>query len=352
MFGMVETLIDKPAKWLEGSGPEAATVVFSQGSLVRNLADYPFPGRCNDEDLRTAEERILTALESAGLLSQGQYYSLPEASKREAQFFLERQLINEALLHGRGARGVFVSDEQSLSIMVNEANHLRITATASGLDLDAIWTRLSAAEKTLANSLDFAFEDRLGYLTAALGQVGTGLILNAVTHLPALARLGRVLGLEQRIRDQRHVLQALFGSINEPVGDLYRVSNQATLGRSEEEIVYHLRHITRDILKEEQEARNTMIEEGRLTLEDRVNRALGSARGARLLELGEALDILSSLRLGHATGYLEGFTCRKLNELLIEAQPAHLELRQGSQEGCDELTLSVARANLYRTQLT
>ncbi len=349
---MVETLIDKPAKWLEGSGPEAATVVFSQGSLVRNLADYPFPGRCNDEDLRTAEERILTALESAGLLSQGQYYSLPEASKREAQFFLERQLINEALLHGRGARGVFVSDEQSLSIMVNEANHLRITATASGLDLDAIWTRLSAAEKTLANSLDFAFEDRLGYLTAALGQVGTGLILNAVTHLPALARLGRVLGLEQRIRDQRHVLQALFGSINEPVGDLYRVSNQATLGRSEEEIVYHLRHITRDILKEEQEARNTMIEEGRLTLEDRVNRALGSARGARLLELGEALDILSSLRLGHATGYLEGFTCRKLNELLIEAQPAHLELRQGSQEGCDELTLSVARANLYRTQLT
>ena len=349
---MVETLIDKPAKWLEGSGPEAAAVVFSQGSLVRNLADYPFPARCNDEDLRTAEERILAAVESAGLLSQGQYYSLPEASKREAQFFLERQLINEALLHGRGARGVFVSEEQSLSIMVNEANHLRITATASGLDLDTLWTRLSATEETLASSLDFAFDDRLGYLTAALGQVGTGLILNAVTHLPGLARLGRVLGLEQRIRDQRHVLQALFGSINEPVGDLYRVSNQATLGRSEEEIVYHLRHITRDILKEEQEARNTMIEEGRLSLEDRVNRALGSARGARLLELGEALDVLSSLRLGHATGYLEGFTCRKLNELLIETQPAHLELRQGSQEGCDDVTLSVARANLYRAHLS
>ncbi len=347
---MVETFIDKPARWLDGAGSEADLVLFTKGTLARNLADFPFPSRCTAEDARAVEERILGALDQTGLLAEGQYFSLLEAGPQEARFFHERHLVTAELLRRGGPRGVFVKNDQSLSIMINEANHTRICVTASGLEPEAVWSRLSSVDDTLTGALDFAFDERLGYLTPLLGQVGTGLNLLAALHLPALAIASKILGAEQRVREQRHVLQGLMGSISAAQGDVYALSNQSTLGRSEEEIVYHLRHIAQELMDQERTEREVMTNDGHLSLEDRINRALGSARGARLLEMDEGLDILSSLRLGLSTKHLEGFRYKLLNELFVESQPAHLELRRGAE--CDEVTLSVERANLFRTRLS
>ncbi len=347
---MVETLLDKHAKWLDASGPQPEHVIMTQGSLVRNLADFPFPGRCSREDLRAVEERALNAIESAGLLEKGQYYSFIDADSRDIRFFQERQLVTENLIRATGPRGVYVSHDQSISVMVNELNHIRIRQMMSGLEPSAAWTGLNALDDALSQTLDFAFDERLGYLSPKLTEVGTGFTLAVTLHLPALTSLSRILGIEQRVREQHHVLQGLFGAISEAPGALYKLSNQATLGRAEQEIVYHIRHFAQDILEQENEARNTLCEEGLLSLEDRVNRALGNARGARLLELREALEVLSSLRLGLTAGVVSNLTYRLLNELTIEAHPAHLELRHGAE--CDDLTLSTERASLFRARIS
>jgi protein arginine kinase len=160
----------------------------------------------------------------------------------------------------------------------------------------------------------------------------------------------KILGLEQRVREQRHVLRGLFGNVSDAVGDLYQVSNQSTLGRSEEEILYHLRHMALDILREERAAREVIMEEGSRSLEDRVWRAQGIAHQVRLLEFGEAMGLLSSLRLGLSTGMLERYSLRQLNELLVATQKAHIEMKQGQE--CDDRTLSMERADLFRARLS
>lgn len=346
---MAKTLLDKPAGWLSGAGPDADVVVNCRGSLSRNLADLPFPARCSEEELDRVEERALSAFESANLFSTGRYCSLLELDQREASLLLERHLITPELVERMGPRGAYVSDDQCMSIMVNETDHVQSQALASGMQLDEIWARLNAVDDTLSGVLDYAFNERLGYLTGALDHVGTGLKLTAVLHLPGLTMANKILGLEQRVREQRHVLQGLFGNISEARGDLYQVSNQSTLGRSEEEVVYHLRHMAMDIVVEEKTAREAIKEEGLRGLEDRVWRARGIAQEVRLLDFDEAMGLLSSLRLGIATGMLQGYSLQQLNELLIASQRAHIEMKQG--ESCDELTLSKQRADLFRARL-
>ncbi|MBI4557206.1 MAG: hypothetical protein HY706_06445 [Candidatus Hydrogenedentes bacterium] len=349
---MVATLLEKRAQWLKGDGPEAVSVVVCRGSLYRNLADFPFPARCSPDEKKAVEDRVWNVLESSNLLAGGQYYSFRDLDPKVARFLAERQMIPREFLRNDGHRGVFVSDDQTVSIMINEEEHVRIQVMASGLQAEEVWNRLSALDDQLSAHLDFAFDSRLGYLTSSVDRVGTGLKLSVTLHLPAMTAVSKMIALEQRIRAQRHALHGVYGNLNEGRGALYQLSNHATLGRSEPEIVYHLRHTAADVLAEEKAARDsmTLLAQGVRSLEDRVGRAMGVARGARLIEFTEALEILSSLRLGIAAGFVKNVTIQQLNELLIAVQPAHLELRKGHE--CDEVTLSMERADLFRARFS
>jgi protein arginine kinase len=346
---MVEVLIDKLPAWLSGTGPEAALAPRTRGSLSRSLADFAFPSHCSDDEKRASEERVLSALESANLLSMGQYCSLLNLDARETQLLYERGLITPSLMHGTGARGVFISHDQSLSILVNdEDDHLRIEVTASGLQPKEVWSRLNGIDDLLAGPLDFAFDERMGYLSGDLARVGSGLRLEVLLHLPALGMSNGLLAAEQFARDQQHSLEGAFGSLTEGRGDLYLLQNRRTLGRSEEEIAFHVKHVAMDILGREIEARQGVLIDNTLAVEDRVGRALGTARGARLLEFPEALNLLSSLRLGLEAGLVNGYTYAQLNELLLLTQRAHLELRDDAES--DEIALSARRAELLHAR--
>lgn len=343
---MLKTLLDKPAQWLAGNGPDADIVFGCRGTVARNFADLPFPGRCSDDEKRTVEERALSVADGNAFFAAGQYYSLAELSVRETRLLIERSLISHDLVESHGARGVYVADDLSMSVMVNERDHLRISGMAGGLHVSELWNRLSKIDDQYAQALDYAFDDRHGYLTAALDEVGTGFRVTVFVHLPGLTASGKILGLEKSIRDQQHLLEGMFGPVSNAPGQMYALSNRATLGRSEEEIAYHVRTLSAEVIGQERAARDSMVLENETGVLDRVGRALGIARGAHLLEFNEALDVLSWIRLGVAVNKLHGYSIGLVNETLMASQPTHVA--QAAGEAADAVVRSAARADLFR----
>jgi protein arginine kinase len=231
--------------------------------------------------------------------------------------------------------------------MINGRDHVRLQVRSAGFNLDEVWTQLSHADDILGSTLDFAFHDKFGYLSASVNEVGTGFGLFAIAHLAGLAMNNRMLAESERARESGHRIEGLFSSVSEGLGELFTVANTATLGRSEEEIQFNLRHLVTGLLESERHAREQLHTEGARAVEDRVGRAAGIARGAHLLEFNEALSLLSSLRLGRTMEYIKKYTYKQLNKTLYAAQPAHLAMRAG--QDCDELALSMMRADLFRS---
>lgn len=385
---LLESPLDRPPLWSSDVGPRAESVVVCQCALSRNLADYPFPGRCSAADKLNIEKRLVATFDSLNLLSSGVYYSLASLTPTESRFLVERRLIAPFMLFGNEPRGVYVAEDHSFSIMINGADHLCLRAHASGVQPHEVWARLNLMDDTLAGVLDYAFEKRLGYLTSAMSLVGTGLKASLILHLPCLRTLDRLdvaaakargryfnlygvkAGYEDAARTRhsgrtaaqetargRSVLHeslcadvegSVFGHHREAVGDLFLLANEGTLGLAEEEIVFHLRHVAEEILESEDAAREELLHERPTHIEDRVGRALGIAGGARLMPFTEAMDLLSSIRLGVAAGLLHEHPVPELNEMLLRAQRAHIELTVGRE--CDELALTIERANLFRNR--
>jgi len=354
---VVETLLDSPTKWLSGDGPDAAIAVNCRVRLSRSLADFSFPARCSVDELRSIEERLVRALEDGNLPFKGCYCTLLNLDLREARFLIERQLVTEALVQAQGPRGVYIADDQCVSIMINGEDHLCHQVCASGFQLQEAWGCLNLIDDALAGTFDFAFDERLGYLNTDVGSIGTGLRAGVVVHLPALTMSGSIPTIEHQLPEDYHRIEVLFGNFNQGHGDLYELSNSATLGRSEEEIIFHLKEATVELMARERAAREAILAEGAYGLKDRIGRALGVARGAQMLELGEAMSILSSIRFGVATGLVDGHSVQHLNKLLVGAQSAHLEVKRAQRQATaeektpvsSELALNVERVHLFRT---
>ncbi len=375
-----------PPSWTRPSGSESAIAPWVELTLNRNLADYPFPNCASEEELRAIEARVLDALDKTGHLAQGQYYPMHELSAIDQQLLLERRLAVEDLITRTGPRGVFVRNDQGLVIMINGVDHVSIRRTVSGYSTDVAWQDLNNLDNLLARLLDFAFDSRRGYLTSVLDNVGTGLRVRALLHLPALQQSGGILA--QANAAARHGLLvcgvrkgagrtvppvalppefghplvsapdwaaeilhtdtdgALFGPGTETLGDLYLVCSHATLGRSEPELLFSVQHTAAELVSAEERARAQVLTVGRIALEDRVGRAAGVSQGARLIGFEEAYALLSSLRLGAACHLPQTPSLSLLNELLIACQGAHLaKTLSGNQTAIE---LSEARAGQFR----
>jgi len=348
---MLETMLRAAPKWLSQPGPEADIVVSSRGILRRNLTHYAFPQRCTDEERGDIEERVRDALAQTGFTEDGCYYSMAELERREAGFLAERYACAYGLLHAKGPRGIFVSRDQGLCIAINGSDHIMLEARLPGLQLEQVWSLLDEADDALSHYLGYAFDEDLGYLTADLSAVGTGLTLAAVLHLPGLVMANGIAELTEAVQeDDQELSRVKVKSGDNEAGDFFKMLNRATLGRSEEEFAFHLRQSIVQAADQERTARETLLHEGPALLEDRVGRALGIVRGARLLGEDEATSLLSSLRLGISSGLVEGYGVEQVNEMLLLSQPAHIELGQG--RSCDEMTLNVERAGLFRARFS
>ncbi len=337
-------------EWLRGVGPEADIVISSRVRLARNLGGFPFLTRASDEQRREVIARVRPAL--AGLASAPGllWVELTQADEITGALLMERHLISRELQGGKGPRGVAFGANEAISVMVNEEDHLRLQAMRSALALDEAWHAALALDQELEGHLEFAADPHWGYLTACPTNVGTGLRASVMLHLPALVQMKQVEQLFQSASRTGLAVRGFFGEGTMASGDLYQVSNQVTLGKSEEEILASLKGMLPNMLAYERRCREELARpKRRLRLEDRCYRALATLKAARILTTEEAMQLLSIVRLGTVTGVLSGLSLPRLNELLVLLQPAHVQaLRRRALSGEER---DVQRAQLVREAL-
>jgi len=344
----LDSVMENPGGWIDGSGQDSDIVLMTQCKVYRNLADYPYPENCRDGDKEHIENRVLNVLENISALKPGHYVSFPKQEKEQASILSERGLTSPDLVEIEGPRGVFFNEDQQIGVSINERNHVMIQTQVSGFEVNESWSLANGVDDALASILDFSFDDRLGYLTHGLRDTGTALRGKIILHLPACVSMRGISALKEHVVSKRHELKPLYGQNDSAVGDLFVLSNSSTLGQSEDEMLFYLRQLSQEIIDRERESQKRLFSTARLRMEDRVERALGLARHAKILAFDEAISVLSSLRLGVSNGLLETITLHQLNDALLNAQDGHVLMRVG--QPCDEVELGKERADWFRTR--
>jgi protein arginine kinase len=339
------------AEWLKGKGPSSDVVLSSRVRLARNIAGFAFPGRASLEDRRRvielAQEHICGSTVDEHLV----WIDISEVERTERMVLVERHLISKQHAGAKGPRGVAItSPHERLSVMVNEEDHLRVQVLRSGLALGDALEQIDTVDDALEARLDFAYSPRFGYLTACPTNVGTGIRVSVMLHLPALKMSGELEKVRRAAKAMSLAVRGYYGEGSDAAGDFYQISNQTTLGKSEQELLEEFeQQIIPKVIEYERLARRNMLEKRRAFVEDQVFRALGMLRYARLLKTDEAMERLSLVRLGVVLGVVSDVDIRTVNQLTLFTQPAHLQkLRQ---RAMDQAERREERATLVREAL-
>ena len=346
----ISDLAKQSSGWLTQSGPENDIVISSRVRLARNLAGYEF-GSCLSTQRQTEIlEKLRDSLLAVTVDSPLYYFDVDQASTLERELLAERRLISVQHARGKGPRGVVVAEGETFTAMINEEDHLRMQWYASGQQLAFCTERIEALDDILGRELAYAFSSRFGFLTACPTNLGTGIRVSVMLHLPGLKLTEQIDKFLTAARDCDLAVRGLFGEGSEAVGDFFQLSNQITLGLSEQELVDNLRHeILPKVVDYERVARQKLIEERPQLLDDKIQRALGILRSARLISSQEAMVLLSHLRLGVNMGRIDDISLDAVNDLFLKIQPAHLQVCAGKILNPDQR--DTFRAQIIRNNL-
>ncbi len=322
-------LTEQCGEWLRGSGPESDIVISSRLRLARNLADFPFIRRCTEHDRAAIEKTLRERLLSAKELKGAMYFDVAGLESVDRQFLVERQLISRELAESAGARSVAIDIKEVFSLMVNEEDHLRIQLMKSGLDLQSAWKQINKIDDAIEARVNYAYDERLGYLTACPTNVGTGVRVSVMLHLPALVMTRQIDKVFRSLQKISLAVRGLYGEGSQAMGDFYQISNQITLGRSETELIQQVGDIVPVLIDYERKAREYLVEESQKDLHDRVSRAYGILCTAQTISSEETMHLLSSVRMGVNLGLIDNLEIPTLNQLFIHTQPAHLQKLRG-----------------------
>ena len=336
-------------EWLSGGGAEADVVVSSRVRLARNVAGFPFLTRAAEEKRAAVEGLIRAAVKDSSLRSRMTYHDLAAMEHVERQFLVERHLISRDHAFAQGPRGVAFTADERVSIMVNEEDHLRIQSLRAGLELRAAFELANEIDDALEERVDYAYSSQFGYLTACPTNLGTGMRVSVMLHLPALVITREIEKVFQAVNKINLAVRGLYGEGTQASGDFYQISNQVTLGKTEDEIADNLVSVIPQIVKYERKVRQTLLQAKRVILEDKIWRALGVLRVARTITSEETLELLSLVRLGVHLTVVEGISTSTLNELLVLSQPAHLQKVESAKLSSHER--DVVRARYIRERL-
>jgi protein arginine kinase len=299
--------------------------------LARNVSEYPFLTRIEERQKSELERFLREKLERADLGEKILYKSLAQTSALDRQCLVERHLISKDHASGEGDRGVALGEREMLSVMVNEEDHLRVQVLRSGFQPDAAWQQISSVDRSLEGILNYSFSPQFGYLTACPTNVGTGMRVSVMLHLPALVMTKQIEKVFHAVTKINLAVRGFYGEGTQASGDFYQISNQVTLGKSEEDVLKTMADYVPQIIKFERNVRETLINENRIGVEDRVWRAFGMLERARLITSEETMDYLSAVRMGVNLGLLDRIPIQAVNELFLLTQPAHLQKVQGQE---------------------
>lgn len=351
MSDPIAALARQPGEWLRGEGPAHEIVISTRIRLARNVRGFPFLTRADEDTRREIADAIDSAARRTSLLRDYIHLDVEALDELDRRVLVERHLISRQHAEGAGARRVLFDSTQVCAIMINEEDHLRIQVMRSGLQLDQAWQQINAIDDALDERIEFAFHAQYGYLTACPTNVGTGIRVSVMLHLPALRLTSELEKVGHAAKELKLAIRGLYGEGTEALGDFFQISNQITLGRTEQEIIDDFKKaIIPKIVEYEQAARDALVRHRAHALDDKIYRAMGQLQSARLISSNEALQYLSHVRMGLHTGRLTSVDLHTVNELFIQTQPAHLQKLSGERLTGEQR--SIARANLIRARLS
>lgn len=351
-MSLKETVNSPYSKWLDASGPESDVIISSRVRLARNLVGYPFPHLLGPENADKILYALQTAIHQKGMqetVGKLEICRMTELSPTERQILVEKHLISPDLLEQPEKRGVVLRNDEVISIMVNEEDHLRIQCLLPGLQLKECWDLANAVDDGLEQTLDFAFAEEQGYLTSCPTNVGTGLRASVMLHLPALVLTQQINAVLIALSKLGLTVRGLYGEGTQATGNLFQVSNQVTLGLTEEEIVDNLIMVAMQLVTQERTARRVLYKDQQHQIEDQVWRAYGLLKYARTMASSDAMALLSDLRLGVDLGIIPDIPAGLIMELIIMTRPAFLNKLKGTE--LNPYQRDIYRATLIRERL-
>lgn len=343
------TIASSAGEWLRGDGPHHQIVISSRVRLARNLKNHPFPGWAKKAERLAILEEIKPRVDELPEMSDAFSEYMQELSALEKQVLVEKHLISREQAAKSVGSAVVMNRRQTLSIMINEEDHLRMQAIRSGLQLKNVFKLIDKVDTALESKVDFAFDPRLGYLTACPTNVGTGMRASAMMHLPALVLSEQINQVIQAVNKISFAVRGLYGEGTEAMGNLFQISNQTTLGEKEEEIIARLTKVIEQIIEHEQNARHVLLQKKLPTLLDQIGRAYGILTHAHAMTSKEALNLLSFMKLGIDLGFFPEECRSPVSELFMETQPAHLQKNTQQKLAAEER--DALRAEIIRDKL-
>jgi protein arginine kinase len=346
---MFEEMAKQPAAWLSGKGEEALVVLSTRVRLARNVAGCRFPTSADTDTKKRVVSYFDSAMTRSKSLSEGKYFKAADITEIDRDFLIERHLISPTFLNGDISKALFIGQAERVSIMVNEEDHLRIQALSAGFDPQGSWEMATRYDSEIGKYLEYDYDHDFGFMTACPTNAGTGMRASVLIHLPGLVLTREIDKVISKITRSGLLVRGFYGEGSEVLGNLFQVSNQNTLGISEIEILNQISRVTREIVEAEAAARQRLMDEAADMVEDKIWRAYGILKYARVLSSEEVMNLLSAVRLGHALKIIDFLNVALINEMLLLSQPAHLQMFYGQE--MDPNKRDFVRAQMVREKL-
>ncbi|MSU46396.1 MAG: protein arginine kinase [Lacunisphaera sp.] len=321
----INELIESHSELTDTAASKCAVVLMTRIRLARNLAAQPFPGWAKEVQKRETRDQCMQAVASLPQMKRGLALPVESLDELQKQILVERHLISRELCHAKAGAGIVISKDQSCVVMVNEEDHLRIQVLRAGFQFKKVWSTINALDTELEEHIDYAFSPKFGYLSACPTNIGTGIRASAMMHLPALVISSQMEKVVRAVNQLGMAVRGLFGEGSDASGSIFQISNQTTLGESEEGIIKHLHSVLTTIVEQELNAREKLLESDPNKLFDKIGRAFGILQSGHLLNSGEAMNLLSLIRLGIDLGIFADGQRAVIDRLFIECQPGHVQ---------------------------
>ncbi len=313
------------SKWYIGGGEKNEVVVSTRIRLARNLEEYPFPAKLSAAGKKQVNELVRDAL-LGGCDEDLSYIEMENLTRAQAISLAERHLVSPEFASSVSGRALLLSEDESVSIMLCEEDHIRLQVMESGFALDSAYKRADSLDNAISSKLQLAFDERIGFLTQCPTNLGTAMRASVMLHLPGLGKSGQITRIASTVSKLGLTIRGAYGEGSSPNGDMYQLSNQVTLGISEETALNNLKSIAQQLVAQELAVRDQMLQS--VAWKDKIFRALGILSSARLLSADEFMQLASLVRLGAAQGLID-ISLEKLNELMVDMQPATINAREG-----------------------
>lgn len=342
----IEEMAQTASPWLGARGLFSESVVSSRVRLARNMRGIPFTNRAAREDLACSLEAAERAVLSSPVLKTGTLVRMSDLDDLDRQFLVERHLISQEHAEKSPARALVVGEDEIVSVMINEEDHLRLQAIESGFEVMDAWRVLEQLDGEIDGKVQYAFSCEWGYLSACPTNAGTGLRASMLVHLPALVLTSQIEKVLHGISQMGLAVRGFYGEGSDVMGNLFQVSNRTALGISEIDIIQGLEKVVKQVLEYEAQARQILLRDARSQIEDKVWRAYGILKYCRKVTSHEVMSLGSAVRLGRALGVIDSISVAGLNNLLLASQPAHLQKRFG--RAMDAAERDIVRADMVR----